>query len=128
MSGKNKVKKPAVIEISLTESEKNAIEKFVETWDIDMATIVRRLVQALLRGKVTLPELLQKYRETLTSREIRNKTPELRIHKVKARLSPREEQELTILANVAFYRPSELVRILLRLLIMSIIDPDDIWR
>jgi hypothetical protein len=120
-------KKPAAIAVNLTETEKNAIENFVAARGFDIATIARRLVQILLSGKVTLPELLRKYRETPISRETTNKIPELRIHRISVRLSEREEEKLSFLANGAFYRPSELIRILLRLFVIGIIKPSDFW-
>jgi hypothetical protein len=121
--GKNREKKRAIIAVNLTETEKNGIEKFVIAWGIDMAAIARRLVQVLLGGKVTLPELLRKYRETPVSKEITSQSSELRIHRIGVRLSQKEKEELTILANGAFYRPSEFVRILLLLLVMGIMEP-----
>jgi hypothetical protein len=126
LAGKSRERKSAVIAVNLTETEKNAMEKFVANRGIDIAVIARCLVQTLFSGKVTLSELLRRYREMSTSREITNKTPELRIHRIGVRLSQREKEALILLANGAFYRPGELVRILLLLFVMRIIEPDDI--
>ena len=131
MTEKSKKQRRITVAVNLTASEREALEKFVCVCGLEMAAVARCLLLALINGKVTLPELLQKYRnkakEPASSEKIQEfKTSELRIHRVCIRLTTEEKQELTALAHENFHSPAELARILLKLFIMGVIRPGDI--
>jgi hypothetical protein len=124
---KGRARKHFAVTVNLTESEKNAVEEYAAERGFDTATIVGCLIQILLSGKRTLPELLQKYEDAFIDKGFVNKAPGLRIHRITVRLSQKEKEELTVLAAGAFYRPGQLVRILLQLFVAGIIEPREFW-
>jgi hypothetical protein len=123
LSRRDRERKCFAITINLTETEKNVIEKSVAALGFNAATITRCLIQVLLSGKRTLPELLQRYKDAFMGKELANKAPELRIHRITVRLSQKEKEKLAVLAAGIFYRPGQLVRILLQLFVAGIIEP-----
>ena len=131
MAKKGEKQRKITVAVNLTTSERNAIERFTSASGFEMAAVARCLLLALLNGKVRLPELLQKYQEKAkelldSGKSCDFKASELRIHRICVRLTPKEKQELTVLAHENFYRPAELVRILLKLFVMRIIRSSDI--
>jgi hypothetical protein len=123
---KDRERKCFTIAINVTESEKNAVEKYMAALGFDTATIVRRLIQNLLSGKLTFPELLQRYM-MYTANEFVSEPSGLRIHRINVRLSQKEKEELVVLAARALRKPGGFVRTLLRLLVMGIIKRHEIW-
>ena len=115
------------VSVHLTESQKAALEEIIRDWDVEMATVGRRLVRYLLEHKITLLELLQKYQAGVADKRIANKPTESRNYRVSIRLLHEEKQKLNELANEWFYLPGELARILLELFIMGVIEKNDIW-
>ena len=131
MAEKGEKQRRITVAVNLTTSERNALGEIISASGFEMATVARCLLLALLNGKVRLPELLQKYQEKAkdpmhSSKSCDFKTSELRIHRICVRLTPKEKQELIVLARENFYRPAELVRILLKLFVMRIIRSSDI--
>jgi hypothetical protein len=126
LSREERERKCFTIAVNVTESEKNAVEEYAAERGFDTATIVGCLIQILLSGKRTLPEFLQRYKDAFMDKGFANKIPELRIHRIAVRLSQKEKEELTVLAAGAFYRPGQLVRILLQLFVAGIIEPREI--
>ncbi|MCL2024092.1 MAG: hypothetical protein FWG82_06970 [Oscillospiraceae bacterium] len=127
-------KRNVSVTVCLTKRQKTAVEELAAAWDIDMATIARRLIQLLLSKKTTLPELLEKYRAAhadgspsrayarTNSGSLRRKE-----YRVCIRLTQDEKQVLNILADEGFYLPGELAGILLELFVAGVIKKSDIW-
>ena len=134
MTKKIREKRSVTVTVSLTEHEKTVMEELAADWDIDMAAIGRRLLQHILAKKITMPELLDKYRTISVSENpsfISNHTnsEDLRHrYRISIRLTEDEKQGLNILANEGFYLPGELARILLALFISGVIKKGEIWR
>ena len=134
MPKKTREKRNVTVTVSLTEHEKAVMEELSADWDIDMAAIGRRLLQHILAKKITMPELLDKYRTISTSENpspISNNTNQEDLrhrYRISIRLTENEKQELNILANEGFYLPGELARILLELFISGVIKKGEIWR
>jgi hypothetical protein len=123
------------VTICLTDRQKAAIEELADGWDIDMATIGRRLIQLLLSKKASLTELLEKYHVVHASDnstlEHAHATPASRRRKeyrISIRLTQDEKQELNIIAEEAFHLPGEMGGILIELFIAGVIKKSDIWR
>jgi hypothetical protein len=127
-------KRNVSVTICLTERQKAAIEELADGWDIDMATIGRRLIQLLLNKKAALPELIEKYQAVHTS-EISalehahtQAAKRRKIYRIGVRLTQEEKQELNILAEEAFHLPGEIGGILVELFASGVIKKSDIWR
>jgi hypothetical protein len=123
------------VTICLTDRQKAAIEELADGWDIDMATIGRRLIQLLLSKKASLTELLEKYHvvhasdnSTLEHAHVTPATRRRKEYRVSIRLTQEEKQELNILAEEAFHLPGEMGGILIELFIAGVIKKNDIWR
>jgi hypothetical protein len=126
LSRKDRERKCVTIAVNVTESEKNAIEEYVTARSLDTATIVRCLIQVLISGKMTFPELLQRYM-AFTASGIVGEPSGPRMHRINIRLSQKEKEDLAVLAARAFSRPGEYVRTLLRLLVIGIITLSEFW-
>ena len=131
MTGKGGKQRRLAVSVNLTPSEMSALENIISVSGFEVAAFVRWLLLALINGKVRLQELLQKYREKInepkgSGRNREHKTSELKIHRVCVRLTQREKHELNVLAQENFYRPAELIRIILILFVMGVVKPSDI--
>jgi hypothetical protein len=120
-------KRSAVIVVCLTKKEKTALEEFARGWDVDMALVARRLIQYLIRNRVSLPELLQKHHVESAFAKLKNKAPKSRTCRLGIRIRQEEKQALIVLADRGFYLPGEAARILLILFITGVIKKNDIW-
>jgi hypothetical protein len=120
-------KRSAVIVVCLTTQEKAALEEFAHGWDVDMALVARRLIQYLIKNRVSLPELLQKHHVETAFAKPKNKAPKSRTCRIGIRIRQEEKQELIVLADRGFYLPGEAARILVILFITGIIEKNDIW-
>jgi len=115
------------VSVHLTESQKVTLEEIIRDWDIEMATIGRRLIRHLIQHRITLLELLKKYQAGIAKKRIANRLAESRNYRICIRLLHEEKQKLNELANEWFYLPGELARILFELFIMGIIEKRDLW-
>ena len=115
------------VSIHLTQSQKAALEEIVHDWDIEMATVGRRLVRHLIQHRITLLELLKKYQAGVANKRNSNRLTESRSYRICIRLLHEEKQKLNELANEWFYLPGELARILFELFIMGVIEKGDLW-
>ncbi|MDR3230138.1 MAG: hypothetical protein LBT65_01745 [Synergistaceae bacterium] len=127
MTRKSREKRDVAVTVHLTKSEKAALEKLTAVWDLDAAVIGRRLIQSLLRGKMSLPALLQKYRKKSAAEEPESRFHESRAYRVYIRMTRDEMRKLSALADEGFYFPGTMARILMELLLMGIIEQNDIW-
>ena len=128
-------KRNVAVTICLTEFQKAAIGEIADAWDVDMATIGRRLIRLLLNKKASLSELLEKYQVIRTrdnsSLEHNHAPPAAwrrKIYRMSVRLTQEEKQELNILADGGFHLPGEIGGILVELFISGVIKKSDIWK
>jgi hypothetical protein len=130
---KIRAKRDVTVTICLTERQKTAIEELSDTWDIDMATICRKLVQLLLNKKTALSALLEKYHAVHKSEmsafdhDYTNPDWQRKIHRICIRLTHEEKQELNILADEDFHLPGEIGGIMVELFLSGVIKKSDLW-
>jgi hypothetical protein len=120
---KGSKKRSALVVVCLTENERSALEEFALRWDIDLALVVRRLIQYFIKNKPSLPKLLEKY----PAPDFADSTAESITQKVSVRLRQEEKQVLNFLAYKAFRLPGETARILVKLYITGVIEDRAIW-
>jgi hypothetical protein len=121
---KGSEKRSALVVVCLTEDERNTLGKLADRWDIEMALLVRRLIQYFIESKLSLPEFLERHRVPGAV----HKTVEPKNRKIGVHLRQEEKQALSLLAYRGFHLPGEAAGILVKLFIAGAIKDGEIWK